>query len=345
MAALSPSSGRRLYRHRFLSETIEVLYDCGTVTDLWVRDDADPLTWQAGNRIEARYTGRNAGAAQDFAELDTGEVVAVSGLTDPRPTVGSSLNLIVKAPPRGDKRAVTRLASDDPAAPASEPEGAAEVCTGLEAETMTLEALEAALATQHPLSGGGTLSIEPTRALVAVDVDGGSDAGIGADFRRRMRRINQDALTETARLLRLKGLGGLVVIDLIGVRHDIEQIRDQARQAFAAFGPEAQIGPLSRFGLLELSLPWTRRPLHERFIAPDGTATPRAEVLRLARDAVRIRRSDPGLGVTLRLGRASGAVADDLFRTYAHELGPMIRFEVDPQCGPGQGSVVFPRLS
>lgn len=338
MAALSLSSGRMLFRHRFLSETIEVLCESGQVVDLWIRDDSDPLTWQAGAIIEARYAGRNVGAAQDFADLDTGETVVVSGLKDPRPNVGERLNLIVKSPPRGDKRAVMRLASEAHSIPILE--DTPEIVSGPEADVIAQDALDWALATQYPLAGGGVLSIEPTRALVAVDVDGGSDAGIGADFRRRMRRINAAALVETARLLRMKGLGGLVVIDLVGVRHDADAVREQARQAFAVYGPEAQIGPLSRFGLLELSLPWTRRPLHERFVAANGDPTPRAEVLRLAREAVHLRRSDPGLGLRLRLGRAAGAVAEGLFQTYAQDLGPMIRFEVDPKVGPGQGSVV-----
>jgi hypothetical protein len=61
------------------------------------------------------------------------------------------------------------------------------------------------------LPGGGSLAIEPTRALTAIDVDLGERKG--ADAKRVTRQANLAALAESARLLRLKGLGGLVVLD------------------------------------------------------------------------------------------------------------------------------------
>src|SRR5205085_11837263 len=89
---------------------------------------------------------------------------------------------------------------------------------GPEARAAADEAEAEALETVHPLPGGGALAIEPTRALTAIDVDLGERKG--ADAKRVTRQANLSALTEAARLLRLKGLGGLVVVDLVGRGHD-----------------------------------------------------------------------------------------------------------------------------
>ena len=61
-------------------------------------------------------------------------------------------------------------------------------------------------------TGGGDIAIEPTRALTAIDVDLSDRKG--GDAKRVTRQANLAALGMAARLLRLKGLGGIVVIDL-----------------------------------------------------------------------------------------------------------------------------------
>ncbi|MGO7998327.1 ribonuclease E/G, partial [Rhizobium ruizarguesonis] len=77
-----------------------------------------------------------------------------------------------------------------------------------------LEAVEAAeteaLETVFALPGGGDVSIETTRALVAIDVDLGGRDG---DSKKAARAANMAAFTTAARVLRLKGLAGLVVFD------------------------------------------------------------------------------------------------------------------------------------
>src|SRR5690606_24330675 len=123
------------------------------------------------------------------------------------------------------------------------------------------EAEDAALEPIHPLAGGGSIAIEPTRALTAVDVDlGDRRAGEG---KRAARQANLTALTDAARLLRLKGLGGLVVFDLAGRGHDGAALLAAARTAFGPDQPGVAIGPISRFGTLEVVLPRSIRPLTE----------------------------------------------------------------------------------
>lgn len=106
---------------------------------------------------------------------------------------------------------------------------------------------------------GGTVAVERTRAMVTVDIDLNShDMG-----RARERDVaNRRGLQEAARAIRLRRWGGLVAIDLIGAGHDGTAI---VRAAKAAFGgdPRIAFGPVNRFGVLQLVLPWERTPLEE----------------------------------------------------------------------------------
>jgi Ribonuclease G/E len=119
-------------------------------------------------------------------------------------------------------------------------------------------AQEEALETVFALSGGGSVCVETTRALTAVDVDIGRRSG--STTKQVTRAANLAALATAARILRLKGLGGLVVVDLAGRGHDAPAILAAARAAFAADSPGVAFGPISRFGVLELTVPRRARP-------------------------------------------------------------------------------------
>ena len=75
-----------------------------------------------------------------------------------------------------------------------------------------MEAIEALLAPRIALTGGGHMMIEPTRALVAVDVNTGPDTSPAASL-----KANIAAARDLPRQLRLRGLGGQVVVDFGGV--------------------------------------------------------------------------------------------------------------------------------
>src|SRR5690606_39159980 len=104
---------------------------------------------------------------------------------------------------------------------------------------------------------GLDLAIQRTRALIAVDIDYAPAAG--RESRKGREAANREGLRQAARLLELKGWGGLVAIDLVGVGLHPDAIIQTARQAFARH-EGATIGPLSRLGLLQASLPWRRAP-------------------------------------------------------------------------------------
>jgi hypothetical protein len=192
---------------------------------------------------------------------------------------GARLTVTVTAPPRAGKGAVVHPTGPTTAEPGllqAAPSLADQlrpfapgvaIETGRVARDAADVAEDAALCIVHPLPSGGAVSLEPTRALVAVDVDLGS---AGGDGRKALARANREAIETAARLLRLKGLGGPVVLDLAGKGHDGDALRKIAEAAFAPDQPGVAFGPIARFGLWPLSLPRRASPLAERLLDEDG---------------------------------------------------------------------------
>jgi Ribonuclease G/E len=142
-------------------------------------------------------------------------------------------------------------------------------------------AFDEALARTVPIPGGGALTIEPTAALVAIDVDAGARQGSG-DAERFALELNVAAANEAARQLRLRNLGGLIAIDFVSMRAraNAKQLEDAVRAAFKADPWSVQCAGLSRFGVMELSRAQMRTPLHEQMRDRDGRLS--VETLALA---------------------------------------------------------------
>jgi len=107
---------------------------------------------------------------------------------------------------------------------------------------------------QIPLPSGGSIVIDPTEALVAIDVNSGkmsSESGIEATA----SKTNLEAATEVGRQLRLRDLGGLIVIDFIDMRDrkHIREIEQEIRKALKNDKARVSVGRISQFGLLEMS--------------------------------------------------------------------------------------------
>ncbi|MDC5852720.1 ribonuclease E [Vibrio europaeus] len=114
--------------------------------------------------------------------------------------------------------------------------------------------IESAFQREVRLPSGGSIVIDPTEALTSIDINS-ARATKGGDIEETALNTNLEAAEEIARQLRLRDLGGLVVIDFIDmtpVRHQREvenRLRDSVRMDRA----RVQIGRISRFGLLEMS--------------------------------------------------------------------------------------------
>lgn len=114
--------------------------------------------------------------------------------------------------------------------------------------------IETAYGREVPLASGGALVIDHTEALVAIDVNS-ARATRGADIEQTALNTNLEAADELARQLRLRDLGGLIVIDFIDMESQRNQreVENRLRDALHFDRARVQMGKISRFGLLELS--------------------------------------------------------------------------------------------
>ena len=124
--------------------------------------------------------------------------------------------------------------------------------------------IESAYSRTVPLPSGGAIVIDHTEALVAVDVNS-ARATRGADIEETALRTNMEAADEVARQMRLRDLGGLIVIDFIDMAEpkNQRQIEQRLKEAIRPDRARVQTGRISRFGLMELSRQRLRPSLSE----------------------------------------------------------------------------------
>ncbi|WP_341678546.1 Rne/Rng family ribonuclease [Niveibacterium sp. SC-1] len=124
--------------------------------------------------------------------------------------------------------------------------------------------IESAYSRQVNMPSGGAVVIDHTEALVAVDVNSGR-ATKGSDIEETALKTNLEAADEVARQLRLRDLGGLIVIDFIDMENPKSQreVENRLRDALRHDRARVQMGKISRFGLLELSRQRLRPALAE----------------------------------------------------------------------------------
>ena len=124
--------------------------------------------------------------------------------------------------------------------------------------------IESAFQREVRLPSGGSIVIDPTEALTSIDINS-ARATKGGDIEETALNTNLEAADEIARQLRLRDLGGLVVIDFIDmtpVRHQRE-VENRLRDAVHHDRARVQLGRISRFGLMEMSRQRLRPSLEE----------------------------------------------------------------------------------
>jgi ribonuclease E len=124
--------------------------------------------------------------------------------------------------------------------------------------------IETAYQREVPLPSGGGLVIDRTEALVSIDINSAKATG-GTDIEATALNTNLEAADEIARQLRLRDLGGLVVIDFIDMSSSKNQrdVENRLKEALKADRARIQVGRISRFGLLEMSRQRLRLSLGE----------------------------------------------------------------------------------
>ena len=129
--------------------------------------------------------------------------------------------------------------------------------------------IESAYSRAVNLPSGGAVVIDHTEALVSVDVNSARSTR-GADIEETAFRTNLEAADEIARQLRLRDLGGLIVIDFIDMENARNQreVENRLREALKYDRARVQTGKISRFGLMELSRQRLRPSIGETSYIP-----------------------------------------------------------------------------
>ncbi|MFT4713315.1 MAG: ribonuclease E [Candidatus Azotimanducaceae bacterium] len=141
--------------------------------------------------------------------------------------------------------------------------------------------IESAFEREVRLPSGGSLVIDPTEALVSIDINS-AKATRGTDIEDTALNTNLEAADEICRQLRLRDIGGLIVIDFIDMNAARNQraVENRMRDALEIDRARVQVGKISRFGLLEMSRQRMRPSLGET----SGVVCPRCSGLGLIRD-------------------------------------------------------------
>ncbi|WP_027960946.1 ribonuclease E [Halomonas halodenitrificans] len=134
--------------------------------------------------------------------------------------------------------------------------------------------IETAYEREVKLPSGGSIVIDHTEALVSIDINS-ARATRGSDIEETALQTNLEAADETARQLRLRDIGGLVVIDFIDMSpaRNQREVENRMRDALKLDRARVQIGRISRFGLMEMSRQRLRPSLGET----SGVVCPRCK--------------------------------------------------------------------
>lgn len=339
-------SERTLYLDRGIGESRGVVLLDGQPERLLIARDGEDLATKLGARHVARVRKVEPAFASAFVDLGGVEAL-LSFRPDARPVEGQSLEVEIRSEPRLGKLATVRvlgLAEGPPRLLAAAPDleeqlagfarGAA-IVGGREARLVADEAQADALEPVHKLPGGGDIAIEPTRALISIDVDIGERKG--SDVKRVTRAANLAALAHGARLLRLKSLGGIVIFDLVGRGHDGNAMLTAARTAFAPDNPGVAIGPIGRFGTMEMTIPRRTPPLSGILCDGPGRLSDLTLALQLIRAIESEGANQPGARLTADCAPSVAEAAAPLAKLLADKIGA--RFTIRPQAGAARGQI------
>ena len=315
----------------------------GRYTHLLIHRQDDAVQTRLGARSVGRVIEVNPGLRGAFVDIAAPSAAFLPVPRNDRITQGQRLEVVIVAEPRAGKGAAVRYLGPGEGTPrliqpapsiAEQLRDLApgeESITGIAAIDAVIEAEEEALAQSIGFASHGIdLAIERTRALVAVDIDFTSTPG--RDPKQARAVANREGLKQAARLIGLRNWGGLVVIDMVGDGQDADA---QSKVARAAFSHEHQavFGPVSRFGLLQMSLPWRRTPIEELLLDAGRRPSVQTRAISVVRALRRQLLADTlSPRITARCAPEEALIADPL----ASYLGPRAVIQADAAIPPGR---------
>jgi ribonuclease G len=290
--------------------------------------------------LEPAYIETLVAEASDLLQrwrdiLDRASLLAPPARLDPQATFAIALARALPAPP-------ARILTDDLAAipelRAVFPGVAVHHRPEAEWPVEIDPVFDRALSPRVALDGGGSIHVEVTRAAVLIDVDSGTPEG-GSPERTRLA-VNFAAAGAIAREIRLRNLGGGIVIDFVGL--DGRALRGRIRDVLAeALGRDPALPQLlgwTRLGHLELVRPRRGRPLAEALLEQGTDRVPVKTAITVGHEALRAlrreARAQPGrcwrLIVASGVAAALGGDAANALRTLEERFGRRIAIETDP---------------
>ncbi len=254
---------------RGVGETRCAVYEGRRMVEIYVRRWSDKNQPRFGDIFAGRVTAIDPSVSGAFVDLGT-DAHGLLKFTDmsgaPRLTEGAMIKVEIKREAISGKGPVVKFID---MSALKKPRPLVQITMedfltrrfgpDIKFEDAPVSNVEEAVETVIALPGGGDISIEPTRAMISIDVDKGS-AQNGFE-------VAKNAANVIARQLRLRGLGGLIAIDFPNIRQPRQ--RDQLIRAvestFENDPNPRKIAPFSRFGVLEMTRAIRTRPLDELF--------------------------------------------------------------------------------
>jgi ribonuclease G len=141
------------------------------------------------------------------------------------------------------------------------------------------EEIERALARRVPLKSGGYLIIDQTEALTTIDVNTGGFVG-GRNFDDTIFKTNLEAAQVIARQLRLRNLGGIIIVDFIDMESEVhrESVLTEFKKALALDRTRITVNGFTQLGLVEMTRKRTRESLAHILCEPCPTCHGRGEI-------------------------------------------------------------------
>ncbi len=132
-----------------------------------------------------------------------------------------------------------------------------------------VDQIESVFSRQVPLPGGGHIVVDETEALIAIDVNSGRNRA-GKDHPETILNTNMEAVAEVARQLRLRNIGGLIVIDFIDMRSrkDQQTVYRSLKDALLDDRAKTKIMPISPLGLVEMTRQREQESIQDAVYSP-----------------------------------------------------------------------------
>ena len=287
-----------------VGETRAAVFAGKTLVELHVRRWSDRNKPRAGDVFSGRISRIEKSLAAAFVELGAGEdgfLKFSNAPNAPRLTEGAYIKVRVKREAEPGKGPILKFmdkveeTDKGPIERQTLEEFLFDRFKNLKIDKAAVSAIEGALESELALPGGGSIAIERTRALTAIDIDKGY-ANSGFD-------VSLAACELIGSQLRLRGLGGLFVIDFPNLRQNRQrqEVYDAMVTAFQDDPQPIKIAPMSRFGTIEMTRAKTALSLDETLLDKFGQPTSETSALRGLRQLEREGRVHAGAQLTLKV--------------------------------------------